>query len=200
MVRLNFSFFHNEHAVCSYSVSSLKTTIFCQNRQFFRSTFLSPWLIPHFVTLMGGSRGHVLPPIRVTKCGVKQEQRKVDLKLTLTNEIISRKIVASRHETLYQVEVDEWWSWFLKMPNCLFCGKLKQNMYFMWNCIIFTKNKSDISSMQVLYWNLRKFLKIWKIFSGNNLHQRSYYRVSKIKIFEFKLLLLRNCALETLSW
>ena len=26
------------------------------------------------------------------------------------------------------------------------------------------------------------------------------YRVSKIKIFEFKLLLLRNCALETLSW
>ena len=26
------------------------------------------------------------------------------------------------------------------------------------------------------------------------------YRVSKIKIFEFKLLLLRNCALETISW
>ena len=44
---------------------------------------------------MGGNEGHVLPPIRVTKYGVNQEPRKVELKLTLTKEIISRKIVVS---------------------------------------------------------------------------------------------------------
>ena len=45
--------------VVRYSVSTLKTTIF---RKIFslvrvniRSTFLSSWLIPHFVTLMGGN-------------------------------------------------------------------------------------------------------------------------------------------------
>ena len=50
---------------------------------------------------MGGNRGYVLPPIRVTKYGLNHELRKVDLKLTLTNEIISRKIVVSKVETLY---------------------------------------------------------------------------------------------------
>ena len=40
-------------------------------------------------------------PIRVTKCGINHELRKVDLKLTLTNKIISRKIVVFRVETLY---------------------------------------------------------------------------------------------------
>ena len=53
-----------------WKLSSLETTIFRQNRQIFRRTFLSPWLIPHFVTLMGGNRGHVLPPIRAQKFGV----------------------------------------------------------------------------------------------------------------------------------
>ena len=42
-----------------------------------------------------------LPPIRVWKFKVNQELRKVCLKLTLTNKIISRKIVVSRIETLY---------------------------------------------------------------------------------------------------
>ena len=44
---------------------------------------------------------YLLPPIRVSKYGVNQELRKVDLKITLTKEIISRKIVVSRLETLY---------------------------------------------------------------------------------------------------
>ena len=42
-----------------------------------------------------------MPHIRVSKYGVNQELRKMDLKLTLTKEIISRKIVVSRLETLY---------------------------------------------------------------------------------------------------
>ena len=58
-------------------------------------------MITNFVTLMEGNRGHLLPPIRVTKCGINPELRKVDLKLTLTNKIISRKIVVSKVETLY---------------------------------------------------------------------------------------------------
>ena len=89
----------------SYSVSSLETTIFRQNRIFFRRTFLSPWLIPYFVILMGGKRGHVLPPIRVTKCRTHYGLRKVNLKLTLTSKIISRKIVVSRVETLYVISL-----------------------------------------------------------------------------------------------
>ena len=84
-----------------YSVSSLETTIFCQISHFFRRTFLSFYLTLDFQTLMGGNRGHVLPPIRVWKFKVNQELRKVCLKLTLTNKIISRKIVVSRIETLY---------------------------------------------------------------------------------------------------
>ena len=86
---------------CTYSVSSLETTIFCQTRQIFRSTFLSSYLNLYFPTLIGGNSGCVLPPIRVSKYGVNQELRKVDLKITLTKEIISRKIVVSRLETLY---------------------------------------------------------------------------------------------------
>ena len=44
-----------------------------------------------------------MPPVRVTKCGINHELRKVDLKLTLTvtNKIISRKIVVFKDETLY---------------------------------------------------------------------------------------------------
>ena len=83
-----------------YSVSTLETTIFRQI-SLFRHTFLCPWLILNFVTLMGANRGCVLPPIRVKKYGLNHELRKVDLKLTLTNKIISRKIVVSRVESLY---------------------------------------------------------------------------------------------------
>ena len=50
---------------------------------------------------VGGNRGHVLPPIRVRKYKVNQKLRNVCLKLTLTNKMISRKIVISRIETLY---------------------------------------------------------------------------------------------------
>ena len=48
--------------VKNYSVSSLETTIFRQNRQFFRRTFPS-WscLTPNFYTLMRGNRGTVTP-------------------------------------------------------------------------------------------------------------------------------------------
>ena len=57
---------------------------------------------------MGGNRGYVLPPIRVSKFGVMQELRKMGLKWTLTNKIISRKIVASRLEALYSFENISW--------------------------------------------------------------------------------------------
>jgi len=54
-----------------------------------------------FGAAYGLNEEHVLPPIRVTKSEVNQELRNVDLKLTLTNKIISRKIVISKVETLY---------------------------------------------------------------------------------------------------
>ena len=48
---------------------------------------------------------------------------------------------------------------------------------------------------------LYKFFKIYTyILQSIFTFIQSTYRVSKIKLFEFKLLLLRNCALETLSW
>ena len=62
---------------------------FSSIRQIFRRTFLNSWFTLHFVTLMGA------------KFGVYQELRKVDLKLTLNNGIIWRKIVVSRLETLH---------------------------------------------------------------------------------------------------
>ena len=65
VLQLHFSTYFRKVFVRMYSASSLETTIFCQTRQFFRSTFLSSWLTPYFSTLMGGNRGHVLPPIRV---------------------------------------------------------------------------------------------------------------------------------------
>ena len=89
-----------ESCLAWYSVSSLETTIFREIislvRVNFRSTFLSPCLVPHFVTLMGGNRGHVMPPIRVTKRVTKHGLRKVRLK----NRLFWRKIVVSRLETL----------------------------------------------------------------------------------------------------
>ena len=115
-----------------YSVSSLEATIFREIislvRVNFRSTFLSSYLTPYFDTLMGGNTCPLLPPIRVTKCGTKHGLRKVDLKLTLTNEIISRKIVVSRDETLYQAKQDSSEIFFEHfMPNALravkFLGK-----------------------------------------------------------------------------
>ena len=100
------NFMWNQAKSCQYSVSSLETTIFREIislvRVIFRSTFLSSWLTPYFDTLMGGNTHPLLPPIRVSKYGVKWELRKVDLKLTLTNEIISRKIVVFRVEALYK--------------------------------------------------------------------------------------------------
>ena len=79
---------HNDEILESYSVSTLETTIFRQISLIFRRTFLCSWFTLNFVTLMGGNRGSVLPPIRVSKCGVYQELRKKNLKLTLTNKII----------------------------------------------------------------------------------------------------------------
>ena len=88
----------------TYSVSTLETTIFREIislvRVNSRFTFLSSCLSPYFKTLMGGNTYPLLPPIRVSKYEISEELRKVHLKLTLTNEIISRKIVISRLETL----------------------------------------------------------------------------------------------------
>ena len=66
----------------------------------FQIYFSQPMIDSTFCNSYGGSRGHVLPHIRGTKCGINHELRKVDLKLTLTKEIISQKIVVSRVETL----------------------------------------------------------------------------------------------------
>ena len=63
--------------------------------------FSAPNKFHNWKLLLGAIEGRALPPIRVSKSGVNQELGKIYLKLTLTNKIISRKIVISRVETLY---------------------------------------------------------------------------------------------------
>ena len=98
--QIDFTKFHPEELVHMYSVSNLEMTIFREIillvRVNFRSTFLSSCLTPHFLTLMGGNTCPLLPPIRVTKCGINHGLRKVRLKFFP----ISQKIVVSRLETL----------------------------------------------------------------------------------------------------
>ena len=76
------------------------------------------------------------------KYGVNQGLRKVDLKLTLTNEIISRKIVISRVETLYIQnfrEITEYNQFFdeifrrRRINNCetIFQNSYKLCLYFL---------------------------------------------------------------------
>ena len=122
-------------------VSSLETTIFRQTNQNFRRTFLCSWLILYFLTLMRGNTYPLLPPITVWKYGINQEQRKVHLKLTLTNKIISQKIVVSRLETLYNL-ICRW-----------FDGKSREIEYNNFDLALIWRKISWNGTLCTMYWS-----------------------------------------------
>ena len=128
-VTVNFSLFHTVCGLLSFffpwnqlqyffatcfhfSVKPMSVLLLPQCFKSWHDNFSSKWAIfqthfswllvdPTFLYSYGGNRGHILSLIRIYIFGVKQELRKVRLKLTLTNKIIWRKIVVSRLETLY---------------------------------------------------------------------------------------------------
>ena len=71
---------------------------FLSNQPIFQTHFSLLLVNFGFSNSYWGNRGHVLPPIRDRKSKVKQELRKKRLKLTLTDKIISRKIVVFKLE------------------------------------------------------------------------------------------------------